>query len=398
MSESITWLGEETATTDKSSLCDSKHRLNVGYVKIDGKVIPFQSYIVVSFEAMDTEGGAIEGIMQVYNHYTQTVGEGLADWSRSRGVVYGEGIEGGAAKFVNEGLFNMGGNAKTIYDHYDLNPFDGDDDSGCYITTAVMQAEGRRHSPELTSMRTLRDKHGIWFAENEVREYCAKAPSIVKALNSKPNKKAIYHQLHSQYITPAHHAVQEGNFIKAHNIYRSMVSAAESFAAEEMPTWGGFWGTDYQPNNAASHKTMITIENEFEGVKEVVFKGPLAACMTSLDNMGECVGCCDMKTYNRYFITKPGKWTITATPVASGSCAKPKYDFTWSFDVPKPDDWDDTVAQSTVLTVSNEISTQLQEAGLPFYASPLTIVGTASLVGGLLIYKIFKKKKGNDEE
>ena len=72
MKESITWLGEETSTTDKASLCDSKHRINVGYVKMDGKIVPFESYIVVQFEAMDTEGGPIGGLMDAYAHYTQT--------------------------------------------------------------------------------------------------------------------------------------------------------------------------------------------------------------------------------------------------------------------------------------------------------------------------------------
>ena len=419
MKESITWLGEETSTTDKASLCDSKHRINVGYVKIDGKVIPFESYIVVQFEAMDTEGGVIGGVMTeagcmwnnfayvvTANKYVQDVGLGLADWSRERGVVYGEGFEGGTAKFVNEGLFNMGGNASKIYDNVDFNPFDGDDDSGCYITTAVMQAEGRTHSPELNSMRTLRDKHGIWFAENEVREYYQKAPTIVKALNKKNNKRAIYRHLHSEYITPAHHAVQQGNMMQAHRIYRSMVKAAEQFAAQPQHTagepcefqgWGSFWGTDFHPENAASHKVQITIENEFEGVKSTVFAGPLAACMMEVVD-DECVRCCDMKAFNRYFITKPGKWTIKASAVASGSCAKPTYDYTWTFDVPKPDDWDKIAEETPLETMSHNISAQLQEAGLPIYASPLAIVGTASVVGGLLLFKIFKKKQAKKGE
>jgi len=399
MKESITWLGEETSTTDKASLCDSKHRINVGYVKMDGKIVPFESYIVVQFEAMDTEGGPIGGLMDAYAHYTQTVGLGLADWSRSRGVEYGEGIEGNIAvgiKETGDAVIGIPGNAKIIYDHYDLNPFDGGDDSGCYITTAVMQAEGRTHSPELTSMRNLRDKHGIWFAENEVREYYAKAPAIVQSLSNKPNKKSIYRHLHSEYILPAHEAVQNGNMIHAHNIYRSMVKAAETFAADQepaaMPSWGQFWGTDFQPQNAEKHKVQITIENEFEGVKSTVFKGPLAACMTQMID-DECVKCCDMKSYNRYFITKPGKWTIKASAVASGSCAKPTYDFTWTFDVPKPDDWDKVVEESPLETMSQNVSAQLQEAGLPIYASPVAIVGTASLIGGLLLFKIFKKKK-----
>ena len=417
--ETITWLGEKTDTTDKASLCDSKHRLNVGIVKIDGKIIPFESYIVVQFEAMDTEGGVIGGVMTeagcmwnnlayvaTANQFTQWAGHGLADWSRDRGVVYGEGLEGGTAKFVNEGLFNMGGNAATIYENVDFNPFDGDDDSGCYITTAVMQAEGRSHSPELTSMRILRDKHGIWFAENEVREYYQKAPTIVQSINNKSNKKAIYRHLHSEYITPAHNAIQQGNMMQAHNIYRSMVKAAEQFAAEptntagepcEFQGWGGFWGTDFHPENADQHKTMITIENEFEGVKSTVFKGPLAACMMSIDANDECNMCCNMKSFNRYFVTQPGKWKVKASAVGSGICAKPTYNFEWSFDVPKPDDWDEKVAVNPIQTMSQDISATLQEAGVPFHVSPLAIVGTASLVGGLLLFKIYKKKKAKAE-
>ena len=63
MTESVEWLGENTTSTESGAvygyvggLCESKHRINVGIVKIDGKIVPFESYIVVSFGAMDTAG------------------------------------------------------------------------------------------------------------------------------------------------------------------------------------------------------------------------------------------------------------------------------------------------------------------------------------------------------
>jgi len=313
MGESITWLGEKTESTDSNSLCESKHRLNVGIVKIDGKIIPFESYIVVSFAAMDTEGGPIGGAMQAYTHYIETVGGGLADWSRDRGVVYGEGVEGNIAETVKDIGDGIGSGAKK-------------------------------------AGRWIGDRTGWWAESNYSSDT----------------------EQHSPFYTP------------------------KGFEADEhtpWPTWGEFAGVTYQPTNADLHKTMITIENEFEGVKSTVFEGPLAACMIMFDG-NECLKCCDMKTYHRYFVTKPGKWTVKATAVGSGVCAKPTYNFEWSLVVPKPDNWDEMVAVNPILTVSQNISTQLQEAGIPFYVSPLAIVGTISLVGGLLIYKIWKKHKG----
>ena len=100
-----------------------------------------------------------------------------------------------------------------------------------------------------------------------------------------------------------------------------------------------------------------------------------------------------MKSYGRYYIVQPGKWTVSISPLASGTCSKPSYDYEWTFDVPKPADWDEMVAVNPIQAMSTNVSQVLQDAGLPFYLSPLAIVGAASLVGGLLIYKIYKKKK-----
>ena len=351
MSETIEWLGEKTGESDSVGLCDSKHRINVGIVKIDGKIIPFESYIVVSFEAMDTEGGAIGGAMdmggcamadvaQAYTHYTTTVGEGLADWSRDRGVVYGEGVEGNIAKGVKETGDAVIGGAKAV---------------GGGIKSGAKKVGGGAKK----AGGWVGDKTGLW-AETDYSFY------------------AEQERQSSPFYSPLSHESK----------------GADGWTTDcEYPNWGEFWGVSFQPESAAKHKVTIKISSEFEGVKSNQFQNQLAGCLPVMDG-DECAGCCDMASYGRYYITQPGLWTINITPLASGKCSKPSYAYQWTLEVPKPADWDELVAINPVQAMSTNVSQVLQDAGLPFYLSPVAIVGVASLVGGVLIYKIYKKKKG----
>jgi hypothetical protein len=69
------------------------------------------------------------------------------------------------------------------------------------------------------------------------------------------------------------------------------------------------------------------------------------------------------------------------------------YTETATFEVAKPEGWE----PSTMQTLSTDVSVALQDAGLPVAVRPIHIVGAASLVGGLLLFKIYKKKKGKAE-
>ena len=103
-------------------------------------------------------------------------------------------------------------------------------DNGCYITTAVMRSEGHDESPELQSMRALRDNYGIHHYAEEVEEYYKIAPSIVSGISNSPNSEAIFKELYHKFIVPAHELVKQGKYEDAHTIYRKMVRRAEGVA------------------------------------------------------------------------------------------------------------------------------------------------------------------------
>lgn len=94
----------KTHETDKGSLCDSMHTIEVGVTENEnGIIVPMQSYILVSLDARDTSGGGIyeswfSTIVSAPLKSVQWAGTSLADYSREKGVVYGEGFVGGFAK------------------------------------------------------------------------------------------------------------------------------------------------------------------------------------------------------------------------------------------------------------------------------------------------------------
>lgn len=100
--------------SDKASLCDSHHKIEVGVTEnSEGIIVPLQSYMLVGFTATDTSGGG-----KVEEYFGKLVGlplEGvkwagasLADLSRKAGVEYGEGVVGGFAKGYKETIDSTG--------------------------------------------------------------------------------------------------------------------------------------------------------------------------------------------------------------------------------------------------------------------------------------------------
>ena len=102
-------------------------------------------------------------------------------------------------------------------------------DNGCYITTAVMKSEGHDESPELQSMRSLRDNYGIKHFKNEVEEYYEIAPSIVSGISRMNNSDEIFKELYHKFIVPAHELVKAGKYDDAHSVYRNMVRRTQHY-------------------------------------------------------------------------------------------------------------------------------------------------------------------------
>lgn len=392
-----------SSETDSGVLCDSKHEVWVYTTDFlnDGSITPGEDNIIVSFVGTDSSGtGCVGDILSGgikiftdpvdwYSTVTTGFGEALADEDSiiGRGSMVGDAaVESGAAQaYVDFIDWAVGGS--------------DDDASTCYITTAVMNAQGNDNSPELNSMRKLRDRYGNWFAADEVREYYQIAPRIVANINRSSNRSQIYKQLHSEYIKPAHQQVTQGNYGTAHKIYKNMVNYTRRFAADSGEgCFDDFGGTVLHNANGRGHKISIKITCNGETMYDTEMSGSDKR-ETSGGNL------LYLGTNKSFKITKPGTWKVTVESLSShAECATPTLDESWTINVPKPSDWDDSapVIQTqteNVKAITNEVNAQLKELGIKEGTDPLTIFAGIVLGGGILTYTLLSYLgSGSDEE
>ena len=293
---------------DSATLCGSQHTFKVAYSS-DGTVPkPIQDYIVVTFAAQDTSGGGlveewigktvtgvIDGFAWVGENTIGRAGEGMADWSRSRGVVYGEGVEGGFAKTYKE----------TV-------------DSGVKWVKGLFSAE-------------------------QVTRFDAESP----------------------FYSPYHFNSE--------------------FRAD-------LFGTDFHPVQAASHRIRIKIFCTYEGNRKEVYDSELAGCQPLLTD-DECLSCCDGVTIDQFLINSPGTWEVQITPVATGSCESLEYEKTATFEVPEPEGWKPAPVEATLQTMSDQI-----EIATGARVPPAVVGIGCALIGGLLLFRVYKKRKSNGGE
>jgi LPXTG-motif cell wall-anchored protein len=115
----MTTIISKSNRADTNLLCGSEHSFDVAYSSQNGVAVPIKDYIVVAFTPQDTSGGG--KVEEYFNRIVSGVvsapsqaGEALADWSRDRGVVYGEGVEGGFAKGYKESVDWTGTQIKKL--------------------------------------------------------------------------------------------------------------------------------------------------------------------------------------------------------------------------------------------------------------------------------------------
>lgn len=118
LGEKLEILKEDDSTEDPATLCGSKHTVIIGVTPTVAEAIPYKSYILVAFSALDTSGAGlvgkffsevIEGSLtfvtdpkEWYTTVTGGLGGALADYSQEQGVVYGEGVAGTAAVSIKK--------------------------------------------------------------------------------------------------------------------------------------------------------------------------------------------------------------------------------------------------------------------------------------------------------
>lgn len=395
-------------TTDEWSvgsvtLCDSTHEVWVYTTDFldDGAITPGEDNIIVSFVGTDTAGAGCVGDILMsglkiftdpvdwYSTVTTGFGEALADEDSivGRGSVVGDiAVDSGAAAgYVGAIDWAFGGS--------------DDDASTCYITTAVMNAEGTDNSPELKSMRSLRDRYGIWFASQEVSDYYRIAPKIVAGINRQPQKKNIYRHLHSEFITPAHNQVTQGNYGTAHKIYKNMVNYTRRFAATESgeSCFDDITGQIFHNANGRGHKVSVKITCNGETMYDTEMAGS-----DKREKSGNTL--LYIPSNKSFKITKPGTWKVTVESLSShAECATPELDKTWTINVPKPAGWDDSAPvirtqTKDVKAITSEVNTKLKELGVEEDTDPLTIFAGIVMAGGILTWGLLSYLGSSSED
>ncbi len=112
------------------------------------------------------------------------------------------------------------------YDYGDCPIYKGNDTSGCFLTSACVEAMGLADNcHELTVLRAFRDGYLISQPEgkDEICEYYHIAPQIVEKINSMPEANKIWIRIYRELIVPCVNWIEDGENEFAHAAYRDAV-------------------------------------------------------------------------------------------------------------------------------------------------------------------------------
>ena len=161
-------------------------------------------------------------------------------------------------------------------------------------------------------------------------------------------------------------------------------------------------GTVFHNSNGRGHKVSIKITCDGETIYDTEMAGT-----DSRTTRGNTM---KFDSVNKSFkITKPGTWKVTVESLAShAECGTPTLDKTWTIDVAKPADWDESAPvietqTEDVKQITADVNTQLKELGIESDADPLAIfagivIGGGILTWGLLSYLGSDSSEDTEEE
>lgn len=112
------------------------------------------------------------------------------------------------------------------YDYGDCPIFKGNQDSGCFLTTACVEMKGLPDNCyELNTLRHFRDTYmkSTTTGVEDIKEYYSIAPQIITAIDKKKNSKKIYNDMYEELITHCIELINEGKNQEAYMFYREYV-------------------------------------------------------------------------------------------------------------------------------------------------------------------------------
>ncbi len=347
---------------DSKSLCAAKHEVAIGITKMSDRAqpIPFEDYIIVHFRPYDTSGGG--EAMLVIAEAGKGVGLFFTDGDAYNDAM-AAGREGAQNKYNN--CVAEKGRAACTGVLIETGAFTGLSAVGSgagYVASGVVN--------------TAKDVLCGW-----ANPLCAETDYNLYAEQDTRRLEA-----ESPFYAPL--GIENRNFLADEHEFGEL----DFCKNPDDPRCGDAWGEEYHGVQGDTHKIRITITNTYEGKTVTRYRYDLSGCGATYD---ESLGWCyNGESYKRFLITNPGEWTVNVKPIATASCEALDYTETATFTVETPEGWDEEAA---ITTLSTDISVALQDAGVPVFVSPLMLVGGASLIGGLLVFKIYKKKKAKAE-
>jgi len=352
---------------DTYSLCGSKHSIQIGITEPIAPATtqkPFNDYFVVYFHPQDTSGGG-----QLMNMLTDLLMAGVNVTVSGTKIFtdpedYHDTMASGreaAQQNYNDCVAEKGaGNCKwMLLKSGAFTGFSVVGDGVAVIGGGVGYVGGKAVSGGKKASNWVGDKTG-WWAETDYN---------------------LYAEQNSPFYTP----YEAENKLFAYEILGD--TGDESTDCDSK--WLEYTGGCYHSMGGGTHKVRITITNTFNGQTITKYDSELAGCNATYQE-GACMF---GDSYSRFLINAPGTWTIKVTPMATAACNSLDYTTTATYEVAEPEGW----KPSELFTMSQDISVALQDAGLPIAITPLKLVAGASLIGGLLMLKIYKKKKAKAE-
>lgn len=112
------------------------------------------------------------------------------------------------------------------YDYSDCPIYKGQDSTGCFLTSACVEAKGLPDDcHELSILRSFRDGYlsSLPGGREEVAEYYFIAPQIVAAIKDRANAPAIFNSIYEKLVRPCVEMIERGENENAHKLYRDSV-------------------------------------------------------------------------------------------------------------------------------------------------------------------------------
>ncbi len=124
------------------------------------------------------------------------------------------------------------------YDYSDCPIYKGNDTSGCFLTSACVEAKGLPDDCyELVTLRKFRDEYlaNQEGGQCEISHYYHVAPKIVSRIKSSPHASSVFTKIYEELVVPCVKLIDKGELESAHKKYREYVIMLEKM---EVTSYG----------------------------------------------------------------------------------------------------------------------------------------------------------------